>query len=238
MNTWKKSLFLGVALAPALLAGAGAEAAMLTFNSTTPANNATTRASWLTAAGISSPDYLVDFETGFANGDNVHGVSGLFPGGLVLLDNSNTGPNPSPAVIIRSGAGSINGSNPVGVFAATHDEAAYLWLDFSAQPVDYVAFMDIDHAGTSGVAFFSGGSSATFSLETTGGSGNSAEFFGLYRNDQPAIVALRLDSSGDGRWGVDNIEYGPAPVPLPAALPLLASGLAGLAGLRRWRRQG
>lgn len=109
-----------------------AHAEILTFNSLTPADNPAARASWLAAIGISTPDHLVNFESGFVNGQNISGVGGLFPAGLVITD---TGPG-TPQVIIRSGAGVIGGSNPVGVFSLTHDEQAFLVLDFSASPVD------------------------------------------------------------------------------------------------------
>ena len=43
--------------------------------------------------------------------------------------------------------------------------------------------------------------------------------------------------SNTGYWSADNINYsGPSAVPLPAALPHFASGLAGL-GLLGWRRK-
>ena len=51
-------------------------------------------------------------------------------------------------------------------------------------------------------------SSTSFSFETTSTGGDSAEFFGIYRNDMPRMVLVQLDASGDGRWGVDTIEYG------------------------------
>lgn len=148
-------------------------AGILTFNSPDFASNSVTRSAWLAAIGT-APDHLVDFETGFTNLQNISGVTGLFPDGLVIRD---TGPG-TPEAIIRAGQ-SINGSLPVGAFAATHDEQAYLELDFSASPVDYVAFLDIDHDGAAGIVTFVGGGTALFSLEGTAGSDHSAEFFGI-----------------------------------------------------------
>ena len=227
----KRSLLCSVLFA-ASLAATPASAALLTFNSPDAGGNAATRAAWLAATGIAAPDHLVDFESGFANLQNIHAVPGLFPLDLVITDSS--GAN---AAIIRTGAGVINGSNPVGVFSLTHNEQAFLEFDFSANPVDYFGFLDIDQAGTTGIVTFVGGATAVISFETTATGGDSAEFFGIFRNDMPGIIKVQLDASGDGRWGVDNLEYGVlAEVPEPGTLVLLGLGLLG-AGLVRRRSQ-
>ena len=211
------------------LAAVNASGAIITFNSSSPANNNATRLNWLNAAGIVAPQHLVDFEIGFVNNQNISGVGGLFPANLVITDTSNAG-----AAIIRSGAGAIGGSNPVGTYSVTQNELAFLELDFAVNPVDYIAFQDIDHTGTSGIVTFVGGGTANISFETTGGSGNTAEFFGIYRNDMPRITLVQLDSSGDGRWGIDTIEYGL--IPEPATVLVLSLGfLSALPLLRRSR---
>ena len=74
-----------------VILGAGtAQASLLSFNSVTPADNSVTRTNWLAAIGISSPQFLVNFETGFTDGQNISGSTGLFPGGLVITDTSTT----------------------------------------------------------------------------------------------------------------------------------------------------
>jgi hypothetical protein len=217
-------------LAPlAALLASPAVAQVLIFNSPVPATNKATRADWLAATGIVTPEYLVDFESGFTDNENISGVSGLFPAGFVITDTS--GAN---AAIIKSGAGSIKGSNPVGNFAVTQNELPYLRLDFTAFPVDYVAFQDIDTAGTTGIVELEGGATVNVSFGTTPGTGDSAEFLGFFRNDQPRITAILLDASGDGLWGIDNIEYGRA-APEPGTCALFAAGVLTFAGFVRRR---
>lgn len=211
-----------------VLLGVGwAQGAALFFNAPTPADVASTRAAWLAAIGIPSPEHFVDFESGFTDGQQLHDVSGLLPGGLVLLD---TGGG-TPSVLVTSGT--MGGSNPVGTFAVSHDEAAYLELDFTTQAMDYVAFRDIDHTGTSMVLTFLGGATENLSLETTGFSGDSAEFAGFYRNDMPPITRIQLNAAGDGSWGIDNLEYGTL-IPEPASTASLVALLVVIAvALRR-----
>lgn len=202
-----------------ICAANGAVAAALSFDAAT--NNAATvsatRDAWLAAIGISTPQHLVDFESGFADGQNISGVANLFPGGLVITDTD------AGAANIEGTAGGIGGSNPVNNFAVEQNERPFLELDFSASPVDYVGFRDIDHTGTLAVVLYVGGATEQFFLDGTNVGGNSAEFFALYRNDMPQIVRVQLDSSGDNIWAIDNIEYGA--VPLPASLWLLAGAL-------------
>ncbi len=199
-------------------------AAPVFFNAPTTADNTVTRTNWLAGVGISAPQYFVDFESGFTNGQNISGQLGLFPAGLVIRDTS--GANQA---VIRSGSGVIGGSNPVGTFAVTQNELPFLELDFSASPIDYFGGLDIDQAGTSVIVTFLGGATTTFSLETTDGSGDTAEFFGIFRNDLPPITKIQFDASGDGSWGLDNLQYGQKGVPdMGGTLSLLAFGLAAL----------
>lgn len=195
-------VFLAFHLDPA------AQADVLLFNSTTPSDNVMIREQWLAVAGIDRPTHLVDFETGFADGQNISGVGGLFAGGLVIRDTSG-----AAETTIRSGDRVIGSSNPVGAFSLTHNDEPFLELDFSASPVDYVGFQDIDQNGTTGIVLFVGGATEPIEFETTATGGDSAEFVGIFRNDMPRIAKVLLDGSGDGRWAVDTLEYGTTDAP-------------------------
>ena len=195
------------------------------FNSLYASQNAAMQSAWLDAVGIDDPEFLVDFESGFALDQNVSGITGLFPGGMVITDTSSAG-----AAIIDNYFG---GSYAIGSYALGQNEQPYLELDFTENPVNYLAWYDIDQAGTTCTIVLTTGESFTLNLETTSYSGNTAEFFGIYLTDG-LISSVLLDASGDGWWGLDNIQYGNnSPVPEPCTMILLGTGLAGLAGVRR-----
>lgn len=151
------------------LMSAGASADLMTWNSTSVAGNAQALEDWLAAIGIAEEevDHLIDFETGFTDGQNISGVEDLFPGGLVIRDTSSAN-----SVTIRSSSSYFGGSNPVGQFSISHNEQPYLELDFSASPVDYVSFQDIDQAGTTIVVDLADESTVSFGIETTATGGD------------------------------------------------------------------
>ncbi len=197
--------------------------ATLFFNSTSNANGAAERDLWLNAAGVTTPDYLVDFES-FALNTNMDDVAHA---GTLVTRNSGNGP-----MDVR-GSGAFGQSNPIGQRGLWHNESPFLVLDFTSGPVSYVGGWDIDQSGGPLLVTFSNGDTQTFTLDTTGGSGNSAEFWGLVVDDGRYITKLEFDVTGDGSWGLDNIEYSEA-VPEPATLTIL--GLAAL-GAARKRKQ-
>ena len=212
-----KNLIVLAALALAIPAQA-----TLFFNSTSNANGSAERDAWLTAIGITTPDNLVDFE-GFTAGDSLADVPHA---GSLVTRNTGSG------VLEARGAGAFGGSNPIGTLGMWHNESSFLVLDFTTGPVTYVGGWDIDHTGGNIRVTFDNADIQTFSLEGTGGTGNSAEFWGLVVDDGRNISKLELNVSGDSSWGLDNIEYSDA-VPEPATMTILGAAAALAAARKR-----
>lgn len=207
-------------LIPALAIVATGAQATIFFDASTPADNATTRADFLAAAGVSAGEYFEDFE-GYALNTDMEGAS--LAGG-VTLHNSGTG------LFQIRGSGQFGGSNPIDAKGLWQNETAYLEVIFS-NPATYFAAYDIDHTGTNVIVTYSDGSSEQLHLDSTGGSGNTAEFHGFVAENGLNITKLQYDSAGDSSWGLDNFEYGA--VPEPASLTLLGIGALALLKKRK-----
>lgn len=198
---------------------------VLFFNSASFAGNGAMRSSWLTAAGITGGQYFVDFES-YAVGTNLNGVD--LGGGAALS-------HPTSTALVQSSASFFGSSNPIDTKALSLGETSgTITLNF-ATPVDYIGGYDIDQPGATVRATLTDNSTISFSWDSTGSSGNSAEFWGLWRNDAAAIskVEFVATNGGDGEWGLDNLEYGA--VPEPGTMIVVGAGLA-LTQLRRRRR--
>lgn len=196
------------------------------FNATTNGNSAATRDSWLLASGITGGTFLVDFESETV-GTNLNGVN--LAGGLTIT-------HPSGSAVVQSASSFFGTSNPIGQNALALAEGSVAAVLTFATPVDYVGGYDIDKPGGTIRVTLTDNSVHTFSSDTTGSGGDSAEFWGLYRDAGPAISMVEFVSvsGGDGEWGLDNLEYGSAVVPEPATMTALGLGL--LAVVRRRRK--
>jgi len=211
-----------------LLLASGAQAALLTFDSDDSsddtADNATERAAWLTAI-VETPDFSADFESGCVDGATITDL-----GGGLTLDRDGT---------VESGAGSVDGSDPVDNCALEFnnlDPTVDLVMNFAA-PVNYVAFADIDHMAAIVTLTFADFSNDIIAIDATDDADNSAEFFGLYSDDK-LITSIAIDiSTPPGEWALDDIEWGATSqvIPVPGAVWLFTSGL-GLLGWV-WRRK-
>ena len=230
-----KGHYVIIALALFLCLGSSQlNAALVFYISPNHSGSSAMELSWLAylnSNGITSPAYIVDFETGFTNGQNVDGHT--FDGGLVI----NTTGTGNDATIVK-GAGSVGGSNPIGQYAVIYyDAKGTMELDFT-NPINYLSFYDIDHPVGPALTITYADSSQypPFILDDSYQflSNNTAEFFGLYSDKLITHLSFSLLSEaplGDGKLGIDNIQYGAAPVvPIPAAFLLLASGLLGIIG--------
>jgi hypothetical protein len=208
--------------------------ALVSYNSGFPGQNESARNGWLAATGISAPEYRVDFETGFSDGQNVSGQTALFPGRLLIRDTSARN-----QALVKSGPGSISLSNPVGNSALSWEGNLfeYLELDFSGAPVDYVAWQDIDTTSNNSLIsiYYVDGSYTNFRPDDTYTTGDSAEFLGFFRSDLPEIQKVRLNLSGD-MYGIDNIEYGNVPEVVQLAGDFNGDGTVDAGDYTLWRK--
>lgn len=202
-----------------LIAASPLQAAVVSFNSTSSTNNIALRNSWLAAIG-ESPDFLLDFESGYSVNDDIStgAPAALIPGGLSFDQG-----------IIVMGAGSIDGSNPIDSFAPILNNT--VTLSFSSD-TNYFGFHDIDYGAGNIELTLEDGSKVNLSRDTTSGSGDSAEFFGIYSNNKLIASAVFSRTVNEADWGLDNLEYGLA-VPVPSAAWLFGSAL----GLIGWMRR-
>jgi hypothetical protein len=150
----------------------------------------------------------------------------LNTGGILVTGSANVNIAPGFGVGIVGGVldGWIDGSEFVDfTFAAPAVNVSYQLLPIG----------DIDTDGIFGEriveAFAVGGSS----LGAFSQSGFATQVSSLFGN--VPIERFRLTPDGDG-FGLASVTFDTAPTPLPAALPLFATGLGAL-GLLGWRRK-
>ncbi|WP_425100371.1 hypothetical protein [Tropicibacter sp. S64] len=226
--------FLRPLLICACACSATAPCAATYTEATTPSGNVAAYTLRLGTAQIAAPQYVLDFETGYAGGQEIDGTIGY--GGLHI---AGIGVGGGPAKI-ETGAGTIGGSDPIGSYALElADDGPFsgltvLSLTFESA-LAYLSFYMID----SPVRLIDYGSGSQ-TMDGTGGSGNVAEFRGFVFSPSESVtkVSFPFDDFGADGWGIDSIAWGyvTAAVPLPATLPMLVAALfPGLALARRRR---
>ena len=145
-----------------------------------------------------------------------------------------------------SGVNSTTNGNLYGFGVGTNNTK---WVGFSGGTATF-NFVNPTHAfglWITGVQTASFSSDITISLTDADGSPflihphlnatGGAEFFGLWDTSLfSSVVITDLTPGGEDNWGIDNVSFELAQTPIPATLPLFASG-AGVLGLLGWRRK-
>lgn len=197
------------------------------FSATSFSQNTARRDEWLAAAGITAPTFLENFEA-IAVGTNISGDSSILPGGLTM-----TIATPQTLTVTDS-ASAMGSSNPIDLRAVAVREDFQVTFTF-ATAVDYIGGFVIDPGSVDGVLTFADATTQAYTFNTDGASsGNTAKFWGFYRNDRPAISSLTLFvRGGDNESGLDNIQFGNQPVPEPATIAVLGLAITALARRRK-----
>lgn len=202
------------------------QAAVLVFDADGPGDSPETQTSWLDSIS-ETPSVRINFEN-FPDGQDV--VGDTLGGSMTVLD-----PDATPIATISSGAG-LGGGNPIDNLALRFDNR--ISLDFSSNPLAYLGLYYIDASGPRFELFFEGGGSQVYHADRTAVGGNSAEFIGFDRNDEPFIERVTIRGGGsnnDSDWGIDNVQFGPA-IPEPGTLPMATLALGLMAIRRRCRK--
>ena len=109
---------------------------------------------------------------------------------------------------------------------------------FFTNAIQGVAFQFITNPGTTTFTALLGGSTvSTFSASTdlNGWFGNATEFYGFDNTVVLDQIQIHVNT-GDGVLVLDNLETGALATPEPASMTLVATGLIGIFGVARRRR--
>lgn len=193
------------------------------FNSSSASNNAATKSSWLSAAGITAGDVFQDFES-YALGTNLNGAA--LGGGLTISEIST-----NPFMQVQSNGSFFGGSVPFGKGLALK-ENRLIRFQFDA-PISYFSLYSLDDGGSDVRVHLENGTFQDFNnLDVAGSGGQNAEFLGFFATGPKIVRIDYAGQGGDGEYGFDNLEYQAVPEP-----GLLLAGGVGLALLVKKRRQ-
>ena len=188
--------------------------------------------SYLTGVGTE------DFE-GFTNGQGAP-LGLVFPGaGTATLQGTGNIEAVTP--------GTTNGFGRYGTSGYNYWESGSSFsIDFGS-PVAAFGFYGIDIGDFDGsvtLSYMNGTSSELVIPHTVGGAGGSVIYYGFYDTDNPFNrIEFGNTESGIDYFGFDDMTIGsieqvdPDPVPEPATLALMSTGLLGLAGTYFKRRR-
>jgi len=197
----KPSLLTALSRLPlTLLLALPCTADLITFNAMTADENEAIRQDWLNQIQIVDPQFSIDFEDSFSDGQDI--AKEPLSGGLKMTSEDSS-------IIITNNSGLLGSSQPVGILSASFAENTLVTLDFSANPVAYVSFVEIDTLGATYTITLDDDESIVVKGETTASSGESAEFVGFYSDDNRKITQITMTSEvGDNEWGIDSLLFG------------------------------
>ncbi len=197
-----------------------------TNNSTAMAAKTDQRTAWLNALGISTPDTLIDFESGFSTGSI---LGDTLSGGLTITSSQGYAYVATPednSTILGS-----TKNDPIGDSALAVQDSTNYTFDFSS-PITYFAFYLMDHNPSPIAITFNDGTEydVAVTVPTPDATGWGSTFF-AFISDTPISSFTLTITGGDGKAGIDNIEFGA--VPVPSAGILLGAGIAAIALVSR-----
>jgi hypothetical protein len=180
---------------------------LTTFDSRTRSENPANLAAFIAAICDLAPDRVIDFETGFADGQYI-GAGHFLTDYRVRIYSEEHSPAHDD-VEIRS---NLAGSTPIGnLGAVVWTELKSSYIDFYEHPVDYVGFyltdVGFDNFGID--IEYTDGSKDTIVSDKTGENCTCEEFVGIVAEPGKKIQRIAINPNQfTGDYGIDNIIFG------------------------------